>query len=92
MVGMEIDLTQPAVVFWMRPSRFQPGRVTRFDHLEDAVNCVMQHWLARSDPVAWIRTTSRHLDMDQIRGIARRSGLVTFLSKTGQDDEGSTAP
>jgi hypothetical protein len=44
----------------------------------------MQHWLARKEPVAWIKTTNRHLEMDQIRGIARRSGLVSFLSKTEQ--------
>jgi hypothetical protein len=76
---MDIDLTQPAIVFWMRQSKFQPGRVTRFDHLEEAVNCVMQHWLAPSDPVAWIRTTNRHLDMDQIRGIGRSKGPKTHL-------------
>jgi len=34
MLGMDIDLTRPAIVFWMRPSRLQPGRVTRFHHLE----------------------------------------------------------
>jgi hypothetical protein len=81
---MDIDLTQPAFVFWMRPSRFQPGRVTRFARLEDAVRCVMQHLGARTEPVAWIKTSSGHLEMDQIRGIARHSGLVSFLSKTEQ--------
>jgi hypothetical protein len=30
----------------------------------------------------------RHLDMDQIRNVARHSGLVSFLSKT---EEASTA-
>ena len=58
------------------------GGVTRFNRLEDAVNCVMQHAFARTAPVAWIKTMDRHLDMDQIRSIARHSGLVSYLSKT----------
>jgi hypothetical protein len=78
-----VDLTRPAFVFWMR--RSQAGRlggVTRFDRLEDAVNCVMQHAFARTEPVAWIKTMDRHLDMDQIRSVARHSGLVSYVSKT----------
>src|SRR5918996_6087530 len=78
------DLTQPAFVFWMRCSKLRPGGVTRFDRLDDAVNCVMQHALARTAPVAWIKTMNRHLDMDQIRNIARHSGLVSYLSKSEQ--------
>jgi hypothetical protein len=77
-----VDLTQSAIVFWMPSSKFQPGRVTRFDRLEDAIDCVMQHALARTAPVAWIRTMNEHFDMDQIRSIARHSDLVSYLSKT----------
>ena len=83
------DLTQPAFVFWMQESRLRAGGVTRFDRLEDAVQCVMQHAFARTAPVAWIKTTNRHLDMDQIRSIARHSGLVGYLSKT---ERGTNAP
>jgi hypothetical protein len=82
------QLTQPAFVFWMRPSKLRPGSVTRFDRLQDAVDCVMQHAFARSASVAWIKTRDRHLDMDQIRSIARHSGLVRYLSKT---EEGTNA-
>ena len=73
----------PAFVFWLRGSRAgRPGGVTRFDRLEDAVNCVMQHAFARTEQVAWIKTMDRHLNMDQIRNVARHSGLVSYLSKT----------
>ena len=75
------DLTQPAFVFWMQVSKLRAGAITRFDRLEDA-NCVMQHAFARTAPVAWIKTMNRHLDMHQIRSIARHSGLVSYLSKT----------
>ena len=78
------DLTQPAFVFWMQVSKSRAGGVTRFDRLEDAVQCVMQHAFARTAPVAWIKTMNRHLDMDQIRSIARHSGLISYLSKTKQ--------
>ena len=78
------DLTQPAFVFWMRESKLRAGGVTRFDRLEDAVQGVMQHAFARTAPVAWIKTANRHLDMDQIRSIARHSGLVSYLSRTEQ--------
>jgi hypothetical protein len=76
-----VDFTQAAFVFWMGPPRLH-GEVTRFDRLDDAVRSVMQHASARTDPVAWIKTMDRHLDMDQIRGIARHSGLVSYLSRT----------
>jgi hypothetical protein len=85
-----VDLTLPAFVFWLRGSRAgRPGGVTRFDRLEDAVNCVMQHAFARTEQVAWIKAMDRHLDMDQIRNVARHSGLVSYLSKT---EEASNAP
>lgn len=87
----DAELTQPAFVFWMRLSKLRPGGVTRFDRLEDAVDCVMQHAFARTAPVAWIKTMSRHLDMDQIRSMARHSGLVSYLSKTEQGAPGETA-
>jgi hypothetical protein len=83
------DLTQPAFVFWMRASKLRAGGVTRFDRLEDAVHCVMQHAFARTVPVAWIKTRNRHLDMDQIRSIARHSGLVSYLSQTEQEASAS---
>ncbi len=79
----DVDLTLPAFVFWLRGSRAgRPGGVTRFDRLEDALNCVMQHAFARTEQVAWIKAMDRHLDMDQIRSFARHSGLVNYLSKT----------
>jgi hypothetical protein len=81
-----VDPTQSAIVFWMPSSRFQPGKVTRFDRLEDAIDSVMQHALARTAAVAWIRTTKEHLDMDQIRSIARHSELVSYLSKNDGTD------
>lgn len=77
-----VDLTRPAFVFWLRRSEAGRPGVTRFDRLEDAVNCVMQHAFARTEQVAWIKTIDRHLDMDQIRNVARHSGLVSYLSKT----------
>jgi hypothetical protein len=85
-----VDLTLPAFVFWLRGSRAgRPGGVTRFDRLEDAVNCVMQHAFARTEQVAWIKTMDRHLDMDQIRNVARHSGLVSYLSKTEEASNAS---
>ena len=78
----DLEPTQPVYVFWMRSSKLRPGGVTRFDRLEDAVECVMQHAFARTAPVAWIKTMNRHLDMDQIRSLSRHSGLVSYLSKT----------
>jgi hypothetical protein len=78
----QVDLTQPAFVFWMRASKFKPGRITRFDQLEKAVQCVMQHALARTASVAWIKTMNQHLDMQDIRRIARQASLLGFLSNT----------
>jgi hypothetical protein len=86
----KVDLTLPAFVFWLRGSRAgRPGGVTRFDRLEDAVNCVMQHAFARTEQVAWIKTVDRHLDMDQIRNVARHSGLLIYLSKTEEASKAS---
>ena len=81
-----VDLTLPAFVFWLRGSRAgRPGGVTRFDRLEDAVNCVMQHAFARTEQVAWIKAMDRHLDMDEIRSVARHSGLVSYPSRTEEE-------
>ena len=86
----DVDLTLPAFVFWLRGSRAgRPGGITRFNRLEDAVNCVMQHAFARTEQVAWIKTMDRHLDMDQIRNVARHSGLVSYLSKTEEASNAS---
>jgi len=88
-----VDLTLPAFVFWLRGSRARrPGGVTRFDRLEDAVNCVMQQAFARTEQVAWIKAMDRHLDMDQIRNVARHSGLVSYLSKSDQGPNASAEP
>ena len=84
------ELTQPAFVFWMRSSKLRPGGVTRFDRLEDAVECIMQHAFARTAPVAWIKTMNRHLDMDQIRSIAGQSGLITEEVPNAQGGHGET--
>jgi hypothetical protein len=84
-----VDLSQPAFVFWTRLSRFHPGKVTRFDHLENAIDCIMQHALARTASVAWIKTMNQHLEMDQIRSIARHSSLVNYLSKAEQGTSAS---
>ena len=86
----DLELTQPAFVFWMRSSKLRPGGVTRFDRLEDAVECIMQHAFARTAPVAWIKTMNRHLDMDQIRSIARHSGLITEQGPNAHGGHGET--
>jgi hypothetical protein len=85
----DVDLTQPAIVFWTQTPNMEPGVITCFDRLDDAVHSVMQHASARTAPVAWIKTTARNLDMDQIRSIARHSGLVSYLSRT--DDTNAPA-
>jgi hypothetical protein len=87
-----VDLKEPAFVFWMRSSKSRLGGVTRFDRLDDAVYCVMQHAFARTAPVAWIKTMHRHLDMDQIRSLARHSDLVGCLTKTEHEAGEALAP
>src|SRR6185437_141083 len=47
----ELDLDQPAIVFWMH----HPGELTRFDRLEDAVHSVMLEPSAKLFAVAWIK-------------------------------------
>ena len=52
----ELDLNQPAIVFWMH----HPGEITRFERLQDAVHSVIS--------IAWITTRDRHIDMEEITG------------------------
>jgi hypothetical protein len=73
----ELDLSRPAIVFWMH----QPGEITCFDRLRDAVLSVMRIPTAKKAPVAWIRTTDRHIEMDEIRAIALRFSLTWRLSQ-----------
>jgi hypothetical protein len=74
---MDLDLSKPAIVFWIH----QPGEITSFDRLRDAVLSVMQIPTAKTAPVAWIRTTDRHIEMDEIRAIALRFSLTWRLSQ-----------
>jgi hypothetical protein len=80
----ELDLAQPAIVFWERHGG-QPGEITRFDRLRDAIHSVMQTPSAETTPVAWISTTDRHIAMDEIRTVARSFSLNGRLSQVGQD-------
>jgi hypothetical protein len=70
-----LDLDQPAIVFWMH----HPGEITRFDRLEDAVHSVMMTPSATFFSVAWITTRDRHIEMEEIRQIDRRSILTRHL-------------
>ena len=71
----DLDLSQPAIVFWTH----HPGEVTRFDRLEDAVHSVMRTPSAKLFSVAWITTRNRRIDMEEIRQIERRSILSRYL-------------
>jgi len=71
----ELDLNQPAIVFWMH----NPGEITRFERLEDAVHSVMVTPSAKLFSIAWITTRDRHIDMEEIRQIERRSILSRHL-------------
>ena len=71
----ELDLNQPAIVFWMHC----PGEITRFERLEDAVHSVMVTPSAKMFSIAWITTRDRHIDMEEIRQIERRSILSRHL-------------
>ena len=72
----DLDLNQPAIVFWMH----DPGEITRFDRLEDAVHSVMVKPSAKLFSIAWIRARDRHIEMEEIRQIARRSILSRYLA------------
>jgi hypothetical protein len=73
----EIDLTQPAIVFWEERS----GELTRLDRLGGAVRLVIRTPGAKTAPIAWIKTNDRHLEMDEIREIASRFSLTWRLSQ-----------
>jgi hypothetical protein len=75
----ELDLTQPAIVFWVG----RPGELTRFEHLREAIYAVMQMPLAPTANVAWIRTTDRHITMEEIRKLASRFSLSWRLTRIG---------
>jgi len=74
----ELDLNQPAIVFWMH----HPGEITRFERLQDAVHSVMGAPSAKLFSIAWITTRDRHIDMEEIRQIERRSILSRPLRLT----------
>ncbi len=76
----EFDHAQPAIVFWLN----HPGEITRFDRLDDAVRSVMEAPSAKGAPVAWIKGRDRHIEMDQIRIIARRFSLGSRLARISQ--------
>ena len=71
----ELDLDQPAIVFWMH----HPGELTRFDRLEDAVHSVMLTPSAKMFSIAWIKTRDREIEMEEIRQLERRSILSRYL-------------
>jgi hypothetical protein len=70
----ELDLEQPAIVFWTH----HPGEITRFDRLEDAVHSIMLTPSAKLFSIAWIKARDRHIEMEEIRQIARRSILSRY--------------
>ena len=72
----ELDLEQPAIVFWTH----HPGEITRFDRLEDAVHSIMLTPSAKLFSIAWIKARDRHIEMEEIRQIERRSILSRYLS------------
>jgi phosphoribosylaminoimidazole-succinocarboxamide synthase len=72
----ELDLEQPAIVFWTH----HPGEITRFDRLEDAVHSIMLTPSTKLFSIAWIKARDRHIEMEEIRQIARRSILSHYLA------------
>jgi hypothetical protein len=76
----EFDHAQPAIVFWLN----HPGEITRFDRLDDAVRSVMEAPSAKTASVAWIKGRDRHIEMDEIRRIARRVSLGSRLARISQ--------
>jgi hypothetical protein len=72
-----LDLNQPAIVFWT----YHPGEITRFDRLEDAVHSVMLTPSAKLSSIAWIKARDHHIEMEEIRQIARHSILSRYLAK-----------
>lgn len=70
-------LAQPAFVFWMNDT----GGITRYERLGDAIQSIMQADGAKTASIAWIQTKDRHLSMDEIRSLAKRSSLTWRLSQ-----------
>ena len=66
----DLDLAQPAIVFWER------GEITRFHTLRDAIQSVMRTSSAETISVGWISTMDRHIAIDEIRAVARRFSLT----------------
>ena len=71
----DLDLNQPAIVFWTHHA----GQITRFDRLEDAVHSVMLTPSAKMFSIAWIKTRDREIEMEEIRQLERRSILSRYL-------------
>ena len=71
----DLDLNQPAIVFWMH----HPGEITRYERLQDAVHSVMVKPSAKLFSIAWIKAGDRHIEMEEIRQIERRSILSRYL-------------
>jgi hypothetical protein len=67
----ELDLAQPAIIFWERRAGMQWGEITRFDRLDDAIHSVMQEPSVPTACVAWIKTMDRHIGMAEIIAIGR---------------------
>jgi hypothetical protein len=86
------DVGQPAIVFWVRASTLQPGTITRFDRPEDAIHSIMADPFAPTTTVAWIKTIDRHIDMEEIRRIARRSNLASYLSRNAAAEDYEECP
>jgi hypothetical protein len=76
----DVDLAQPAIVFWMH----HPGEITRFERLGDAIMSIMHAPLAKTTSIAWIRTKDCNIAMDEIRLIARRLSLSWRLSQVAK--------
>lgn len=70
-----LNLAQPSFVFWMNDT----GEVTRFERLDEAIQAIMQTGSANS--IAWIQIKDRHLSMEEVRSIAKRSSLTWRLSQ-----------
>ena len=71
----DLDLAQPAIVFWEHHGG-QPGEITRFHTLRDAIQSVMRTPSAEAISVGWISTMDRHIAIDEIRAVARRFNLT----------------
>jgi hypothetical protein len=48
------------------------------------VRSIMQSPSAKTTSVAWVRTADRHIQMEEIRAIAKRSSLTSRLSQVSQ--------